>query len=323
MSEQSPQANSQPVETPQSHEREMEDRIMGLLDPEADTETAPEPEVKAPEVEATEDSPEQPEVVEAKEPEIPEAEEIEYEGSKYKVAPQLKEAFLRQQDYTKKTQEASELRKNAESMLQQASQVLELQKSMAPKMGQLASLDEQISQYEKVDWNTLTAQDATRAQQLFIAFQTAKDARGKLVGELNQLHTQQIESAKKAHAAKLEEGRKVLARDIKGWNEELGKKILTSTAEAYGAPSEILESISEPWAVRALNDAMQWRNLQASKPAIEKKAPAQTKTIKPQASESRAPAQLSYDQDRRALKGAKNSTDMSKAAERLILRKLG
>jgi hypothetical protein len=99
-------------------------------------------------------------------------------------------------------------------------------------------------------------------------------------------------------------------------------KIMTSTHEAYGAPLEVLQGITEPWAVRALNDARLYRELQASKTQLEKKAPAPQQTLKPKASEQRSPQQESYDSDRRALRSAKNSTEMSKAAERLILRKL-
>jgi hypothetical protein len=325
MSEQSPQANSQEVQqTPQQHEASMQDRILNLLDPEGQPEEKSEPQSEA----KPEDSQEQPEVkAEEKEPEIPQLEEIEIEGEKLHVpsalAQKVKDGFLRQQDYTKKTQEAAEVRKNYEAALQQASQVLELQKTMTPKLGQLASLDEQIAQYEKVDWNTLTAQDQTRALQLSIAFQQAKDARQKVVGELNQMQSQQADAAKQAHRTKIEEGQKALARDIKGWNEELGRKILTSTSEAYGAPAEMLANISEPWAVRALHDAMQYREIQAQAKKIpEKKAPVQTPTLKPTGSESRTPDHQSYLDDRKNLRSAKTNSERSKAAEKLILRKL-
>ena len=319
MSEQSPQANSQ-AETPQSHEAAMEDRILNLLDPQGQPEEKKEPQPEA----KPEDSQEQPEVkAEEKEEPLPEAVEIEYEGKKHKVSPELKEAFLRQQDYTKKTQEAAEIRKNYEAALQQATQVVELQKSQYPILGKLASLDEQIAQYEKVDWNTLTAQDATRAQQLFIAFSQAKDAKAKAIVELQSVQSQQHEASQKALHAKVEEGRKALERDIKGWNAELGRKILTSTAEAYGAPAEMLANISEPWAVRALHDAMQYREMQAQAKKIpEKKAPPQTPTLKPTAADTRTPEHQSYLDDRKALKSAKTNKDRSNAAERMILRKL-
>lgn len=314
MSEQSPQGNSQ-------SEVSMEERVMSLLDPQGNPETEPEEQVAETETQA--DSNEQPQETEVKEPGIPEAVEVEYEGKSYKVPPELKDALLRQRDYTVKTQETAEVRRNADTMLQQASKALELQKTAAPLLGKIAGLQEQIEQYERIDWNTLIAQDPGKAMQLNVAFTHAKDAKARAEADLQAKQTGFDNAVKSAVNAKVQEGHKALARDIKGWSRELGQKIMESTAQAYGAPQEVLGAISEPWAVRALHDAMQWRQLQASKPTLEKKTAPPPKTLKPQAAESRTQAQQSYEADRRALKGAKDPSERMKAAERLILRKLG
>ena len=44
-----------------------------------------------------------------------EAEEVDFEGKKYLVAKELKDALLRQSDYTRKTQEVAETRKQIEA----------------------------------------------------------------------------------------------------------------------------------------------------------------------------------------------------------------
>jgi hypothetical protein len=330
--EQSQTENSQEVQTPQQHEKAMEERIMSLLDPEpkaTDTKPDAKPEAETPTEETPEASPEgeQAEAVaeekpDEKEPEIPEAVDVEYEGKSYKLPPQIKDALLRQSDYTKKTQEVAESKKTADTLLQQAKELFELQKGQQKHLGQLAAVEEQIAQYEKVDWNTLTASDATRAQQLFIAFQQAKDSKGKIEKELQQAHSQMMEAAQKGRAAKVEEGQKALTRDIKGWSADLGRKIMGFAEQAYGFSQEELGNVIDPRTVKALHDAYQFRQLQAAKPAVKQAVPA-AKTLKPQAAETRTPAQQSYDADKRALRSAKNSTEMSRAAERIILRKLG
>mgnify|MGYP006985680530 CR=1 FL=1 len=43
---------------------------------------------------------------------------IDYDGEQFQVPPKLKEAFLRQQDYTRKTQEVARLRQQAEDRAQ-------------------------------------------------------------------------------------------------------------------------------------------------------------------------------------------------------------
>jgi predicted xylose isomerase-like sugar epimerase len=184
-------------------------------------------------------------------------------------------------------------------------------------------LEDQIAQYEKVDWNTLTAQDATRAQQLFIAFQQAKDAKAKTIGELNTLQTQQSEASRQAMSAKLEEGRKTLERDIKGWNAELGQKLSAFGQKAYGFSPEQVASVNDPRAVKLLHDAYQWHNAQEqAKKMPEKKATVPTQTLKPTAADTRTPEHQSYMDDRKALKSAKTNKDRTSAAEKLILRKL-
>lgn len=69
-----------------------------------------------PEEPKTEPKVEQPEETKTEEPkEEPSDVEIEYEGSKYKLPPELKDAFLRHADYTRKTQEIAQQRKEFEA----------------------------------------------------------------------------------------------------------------------------------------------------------------------------------------------------------------
>jgi hypothetical protein len=80
-------------EQPATESLSIEDRIANAFEPEQ------------PEVEA------QPEQQEAEAPESeasPEFAEVEYEGKSYQVPPEIKDALLRQSDYTRKTTEAAE-----------------------------------------------------------------------------------------------------------------------------------------------------------------------------------------------------------------------
>jgi len=323
----------QAPQTPAQHEKDIEERILNLLQPAEKPAAAEAKAEEAAKEQATEESPEdgdQPQEAETKSEEkaetLPEAVEVEYEGKAYKVPPVLKDALLRQSDYTKKTQEAAEVKKSAEAMLQQASKLFELQQAAQKQYGQLAAIDEQIAQYEKVDWNTLTAQDATRAQQLFIAFQQAKDAKGKLEKEVQQAQSQQSEAAQKIRAAKIDEGNKILSRDLKGWGPEMGRKILAFAHETYGFAPEELTNVVDPRNVKVLADAYAYRQLQAAKPAEKKVPQAVSAALKPKASEAKPAASQAYDADRSALRSASRKGDasaMMKSAEKLMLRKLG
>jgi hypothetical protein len=50
------------------------------------------------------------------------SEEVDYEGEKYKLPKKLKDALLRQQDYTQKTQQVAEQRRAIEAQAQQVQQ---------------------------------------------------------------------------------------------------------------------------------------------------------------------------------------------------------
>lgn len=323
MAEQSPQANSE-QQTPQEHEKAMEERVLDLIDP-AHRDNDKEEEEAKPEAEAQQDSQEQPEEQKAEgEEKLPEAEDIEFEGKQYKVPPELKDALLRQSDYTRKTQEVAEAKKAAEALTQQLQKQAELQKASAKVLGKIASLDDQIAQYEKVDWNSLTAQDAGLAQRHFIQFQSLKDQKAKAEGELKTAEDQFRSEAQKVHQARLEEGLKVLQRDIKGWSPELGQKLMQFGVKNYGMSPEEVANVSDPRFVKLLHDAFQLHQTKESAQKLpEKKIAPKTPTLKPQGADSTNPQKAAYDADRRALTSAKTNSDRAKAAERLILRKLG
>lgn len=71
--------------------------------------------------------------------------EIDYDGNKYRVPKELKDAFLRQQDYTKKTTELAEQRKAIPEP-----QVVEEYKQKLTHYESL--LGEQVKADEKIDW---------------------------------------------------------------------------------------------------------------------------------------------------------------------------
>ena len=77
-------------------------------------------------------------------------EEVDFEGRKYTVARALKDALLRQADYTRKTQELADGRKAFEAeraTFQQASQA-----EIAAR-AQVVAIDQSLSQYRNVDWD--------------------------------------------------------------------------------------------------------------------------------------------------------------------------
>lgn len=169
-------------------------------------------------------------------PEPPEDEEIDVdEELKLKVpkdqAQKVREALLRQADYTRKTQELADTRKafEAERGAYQQATVAELQVA-----GQIMECDRQLAQYNQVNWQQWQYDDPDAAQSAFMAWQQLKDAKGQLSGHLNQLKGQRVSAAQQEIAKRAEDTRSALAKDIPGWSEAVEAQVRDFGIKEFG-----------------------------------------------------------------------------------------
>ena len=228
--------------------------------------------VQAPVVEEqTDQVPEQPEATsEAEVPAetAPEFEEVEYEGEKYQVPPKLKEAIIRQSDYTKKTQEVAEQRKllsHAREQIEVASLQNQFSKSVEPELNEIRQLDSQLSAYENVNWREIPAEDRTLHM---LEMQRLEKARAAKLGEI-EMKRQQFDGAFKEHVKRLQsEAKKLLKERIPHWSEQTEKET-RDWALSNGLTEEEVNSISDPRHAEILWKASQFDKVkQTAKPAI-------------------------------------------------------
>lgn len=205
----------------------------------------------------------------------------------------LKQGSLRQADYTRKTQETSELRKQAESqstafkqreqqLAQQAEYVTGLIQAIIPKEPDAALLDTDPLAYMKAksdfeQWGkhlTYLQQQQQQSSQTKQA-EAQKAAKDKAAAEWNAL-TEKVPDLKDQTKANA-----------------FGQKLLAH-AKAYGFSEEETRSIlpqDHRFALMA-RDAIKWRELQASKPKVQQKVegrpPVQKGGKRSSPSESRA-----------------------------------
>lgn len=186
------------------------------------------------------------------------SEEVDYDGEKYRVPKKLKDALLRQEDYTRKTQEVAEQRRALESEVQQFQQAAELQRQNLQGYAQLAALQSQLEQYSGVNWSQFSSDDPQAAQQAFFQYQQLKDATQTLKSTLQQQETQTLQAQHQLRARQLEQGKAELARAIPGFNEQLAVQIVNHGKE-YGFSESELKSVMDPRMVKVLNDARLYR----------------------------------------------------------------
>ena len=197
-------------------------------------------------------------------------EEIELEGEKFQVPAKLKDAFLRQQDYTKKTQEVAEQRRQVEAERAFIQQRAQLQGAAFEKAVEVQGLAKQLDQYAQIDWAQLAEQDPAQALKLNIARQQLQEQHMKASYEMQHLQAQEHQALTAKQQEMLAKGQEELAREIKGWGPDVARK-LVDTGKSYGFAEQELSGITDPRHIKVLHDAHQWRELQKSKAQITKK----------------------------------------------------
>ena len=251
--------------------------------------------------------------------------EIEFEGNHFKVPVELKklhDGYLRQEDYTRKTQETAEMRRVVELRDQQQQAQQALQQAAQPYLEQLMLLNNQISQYAKVDWNQLSAQDGMEANRHWIAYQSLKDKKQGLEHEMQGVATQHLNKLRDTAERLKGENSKILSEKVKGWNTERDQKVRDFAVNNYGFSKTEVEQVLDARILRMMNDAHEWQALQAAKPAAIKQAAAATKTLKPNATQSQDAGKAKITELRKQVKLAKTDQGKAKAIEQLLAQRM-
>ncbi len=267
------------------------------------------------------------------EPEEPEAEEEEQSQDEVPAILKLKVngedvekpldevVALAQQglDYTQKTQQVAEQRKELEAyaeqikMQEQAFQEqMQLNNVLIEDVAKITSLDQQLNQYANVNWNELSDSDFVEAQKLFFTYNQLQQQRSQLVSQFEAKKQEVVNKQTQLMAEKIAKGKEILAKEIPNWSPETNQALL-STGKDYGFSDAELNAIVDPRHVKVLHDAMQWRKLQQNS-TVKKKVSSAKPVVKPGAKDTKAEANSNV----RNLREQLRKTGKSDAATKLI-----
>lgn len=206
----------------------------------------------------------------------PELVEVEYEGKTHKVPPELKDALLRQSDYTRKTQEVAAQRQTVE---QQRAEVQRLAGEATKFVGHYAAvsqIDQQLQQLQRVDWNDLKVTDPIAELQLRQSWHELTQARQNILGQVEQSRNA-IRQQEEVQARQfVEQGSRFLAQKIPDWGAEK-QKALVDIGLSYEFKPEEMATIADPRMILVLNEVQE---LRAYKAAAESKQSAVSKQIR-------------------------------------------
>ena len=222
-------------------------------------------------------------------------------------------------DYTQKTQQVAEQRKELEAYAesikaqeQAFQEQMQLNNVLIEDVAKITSLDQQLNQYANVNWQQLSDNDFVEAQKLFFSYNQLQQERSQLVSQFEAKKQQVVQKQSQLMAEKIAKGKEVLAKEIPNWSPETNQALL-STGKDYGFSDVELNAIVDPRHVKVLHDAMQWRKLQQNS-VVKKKVSNAKPVVKPGSKDTKAEANSNHRQLRESLR----KTGKSDAAQKLI-----
>jgi hypothetical protein len=197
--------------------------------------------------------------------------EVEYEGKTYAVDPELKDAILRKQDYSRHVQEVTQQKKDFAQRIEAAERMAEHAEQHAEGLAKVKMLDAKLKEFESINFDALEAEDPARASVLALKLFRLQQARGQAVADAQSVGATLAKERADALDAKRADMVKALAKEVPGWGEELGTKISKYALDS-GFTSNELQQLTDPRVVVALDKARKFDAIQAGKSAAIAKA---------------------------------------------------
>lgn len=207
-------------------------------------------------------------------------------GEEYEVTlDELRNGYMMQSDYSRKTSDLAEQRRAFEAQQQQ----LEMERQRY--LQELSQMQQTVDEPEP-NWEALKAEDELEyviKRNEWREKQEAKTAaQQKYQAEMQQQQQMQMQELQQF----VEAERQKLPERIPEWKDEAvakadHEKIITYAQRSGFAPEE-LQGLYDSRAVKVLRDAMLWNELQEQKPAVQKKARNAPKVAKPGTTKSKS-----------------------------------
>ena len=250
----------------------IEEKVENLFSDEVETpevedevKTVDEPEVTDEPVEVSEEAEEEVKVEE------PESVEVEYDGTLYDVPLALKDALLRQQDYTVKTQEVALSKKEHEVQIEQIAierKQYEFAQSVFDEVLEIRNLDSQAEQwkdYIRANVDNMTPLDIEKAR---MSREELIEKRDKLSGDIQAKQSNYQQAQDQSKSEILKKGTEVLKQKIPDWGPDKERAVQEFALSLGYTPSQLL-SVA-PMDVVVLHGYMQYQALLEKKPTAVK-----------------------------------------------------
>jgi len=227
-------------------------------------------------------------------------------------------------DYTQKTQQVAEQRKELEALQEQLNgatkqfqEQQQLNSMLIEDVAKITALDQQLAQYQNVDWQKLSDSDFVEAQKLFFQYNQLQQQRTDSVSQFESKRQEAVTKQQQLVAEQVRKGKEQLAKEIPNWSQQTTQEVI-STGKEYGFTDAELNSIIDPRHVKVLHDAMQWRKLKSKDSVTKKKVASAKPVVKPGSKDQKQVATASAKKMRDQLRKTGSSEVASKLIENLL-----
>lgn len=212
-----------------------------------------------------------------------EEEELDLDGEKLRLkkalAEKIKAGFMKNADYTQKTQTLAEQRRELEAQRQATEWESQTRQELFREEAQLMTVSQRLEQFQNVNWQALAQQDVQQYAALQAEYTQLKDAHDRLSGHVEGRRAELAAHREQTTATALTRAIEHLSKPNPniGWDGKFNadkRQSLTKFGMELGFTNEELSNTSHPLMIQTLNLArIGYETLRKQSAALKPKAP--------------------------------------------------
>jgi len=225
-------------------------------------------------------------------------------------------------DYTQKTQQLAEQRRQAQAEINAKAEEFKMREAVIEHLAEAKSLETQLKQYQGVDWNALVDSDPIQAMKLDRQYRELQSAYSQKVNDIQA--AQQNISAQQQNFTQelLQREKQSMIEAIPDWKDAEKSKSeraeIKSSLQKAGFTPEEIENLSDHRSVVIARKAMLYDQMMSKKPEVQKRVSEAPKPVKPGSSQQRNQKGDAYNKIRDQLKKTGRAEYAQSAIERLL-----
>lgn len=242
--------------------------------------------------------------------------DLDWEGQTIKIPKGLKDAVMRNDDYTRKTQELAEQRKSLDQVRELAStKQIEAAfgESIASESQEISVIDAYLAQASKMDWSQMSTEQMLRQR---VEIDNIKARREDLSKSIDGKRSK-FQTDLQARITELRgKSRELASKSIQGFSEDTEKSMREYARSEGLADSEIDNVLLDPRSYKVIYKAMQFDKVRAGTTKVD----AAQRVLRPGAAGERMPVKTA--EKLNFQKAMKAAGDNSSAKARVIEQRL-